>query len=138
MTTVVDARELIYDRFVTNWGSTTDFWFGNEEADPSPGTAWLRVSVTHTDSQQQTIGAAPFRKFQRNGIITFQIFTPITGSNAEDIRTADGYVDTLRATWESVDFSDIWTRDAVHNEIGPDGDFYQTNLEVGFLYFQER
>jgi hypothetical protein len=96
MTTLREAREAIYKRFVDEWVSSgttplTPYTFDNEVFDPPKGTdgrgtPWARCSVRNLDAGQQTLGRAGHRKFYRIGLARVEIFVP-PGSGRWDTDT---------------------------------------------------
>ena len=137
MTTEVEAREAIYDRMIASWDTTLAvFTLAPKSFNPPAEANWVRLSVTHNDSQQRSL-AGPLtgsRKFVRIGEITMQVFTPIDdGMLPNDVVVRAG-----RTLFEGVRFDGIRTFDAVPNEIGPEGDYFQTNLDIAFDYEEQK
>lgn len=130
MTSTVDAREAIYQRFVTAWGATTDYTFDSEQYTPPPGVPWVRLTVRHLSSAQETLGDIGNRKFERGGSILLQIFTPLNAGT----RAGDTLIDTARNIFEGVRFSGIRCNNAVAREIGASDGYYMSIIETSFLY----
>lgn len=131
MTTTVDAREAIYQRFVDNTAlATTNYTFDSEQYTPPAGETWVRLMVRHTDSEQHSLGGTNQRKFRRFGLIFVQVFSPLDAGT----RANDTVVQATRDIFEGVDASGIKYYNAIPREIGPDGAWFQTNLEITFDY----
>lgn len=130
MTGIVDAREAIYQEFLTAWGATSPFTFENEAYTPTAGVSWVRLSVRHNTSLQDSIGGVGNRKFERSGRVFIQIFTPLD----RGLRPADALTATARAIFEGVRVSGIVFYSPVIREIGPDGAWLQVNVECPFDY----
>lgn len=136
MTTMAQAREAIYQRFVNEWGSTLVYTFDNEDFNPPDNASWARVAVRHLASTQETLGASGNRKFARRGSVFVQIFT------LQDTGTAN--VDTLatkvREMFEGRDIAGTNIRfyDVIVQETGPSGKWYQTTVEAQFEYDETR
>lgn len=128
MTTLNEAKEAITDRFVTLWGSTSPFTFDNEAFTKPP--TWVRLVVRHTGSNQETLGRVLNRKYNRQGSIFIQVFTPID----QGTQQADNLAQTARDIFEGVSFNGIYANDAIIREVGPEGDWYQINVEILFFY----
>jgi hypothetical protein len=105
MTTLREAREAIYKRFVDEWVSgaeaLTPYTFDNETFDPPKGAdgrgaPWARCSVRNLDAGQQTLGRAGARKFYRIGLARVEIFVP-PGSGRWD---TDAYMMAAQALFE--------------------------------------
>jgi len=103
-----------------------------KSAVPSGQTPWARVVLRHTDSDQASLsGANGTQRWERTGLLTVQIFTPPGKGLAEstDLPTI------IQNAYEGqTTASGAWFRDVAVNEVGPDGDFYQTNVVAIFEY----
>lgn len=131
MTTMLAARETIYQTFVTAWSTTTQYTFGNEKFSPPAEAAWVRLNVQHLVGSQETLGGTGNRRFSRSGLVTIQLFVP----QDTGMETADGYIATLRAMYEGKTISGpIWFTDANVQEIGPTDGWHQTNIDIEFSY----
>lgn len=105
MTTIREAREAIYKRFVEEWVSGSDpltpYALDNERFDPPAGAdgrgaPWARCSVRNIDSGQHTLGRPGNRKFQRIALARVEIFVP-PGSGRWD---TDTYLMTAMSLFE--------------------------------------
>lgn len=85
MTTIREAREAIYRRFVEEWVSgseeLTPYTLDNERFDPPKGddgrgAPWARCAVRNIDSVQHTLGRPGTRKFLRVALARVEIFVP--------------------------------------------------------------
>lgn len=130
MTTLNEARQAVYDRFVTNWGTRTTFTFENEEFDEPATGDWVRVSVKQTASGQETLGPKTQRKYIRNASVMVQVFTPTNIGKT----TADGHATTAAGIFEGESFSGLNCNDALIREGGQDGKWDITLVEVAFFY----
>lgn len=131
MTSQTDARERIYQAFVTGWGNRTPITLENERYSPALDTAWVRLTVRHQIGVQESLGSVGNRRFLRAGIIFLQIFTPLEAG----MRAADGHVDFARGVLEGVTLTTgIRLYGASSQEIGAEDGWYQVNLEVSFEY----
>jgi uncharacterized protein DUF4128 len=134
-TTLVDAREAMYQRFSTQWGSTTPVAFDNEKFEPPVGTSWVRVSVRHQTAGQETLQVAGNRQFLRGGEAVVQVFA----AQDRGTRAADLLAQQARAIFEGVALNSNGIRftDVLVREIGESEGWYQVNVEATFQY-QER
>lgn len=101
MTTLREAREAIYKRFIDEWGSLTPYTFDNEEFDPpggldGRGVPWARCSVREITSEQQTLGPAGNRKFLRTALAKVDVFVPPASGRWD----SDEYTMAARALFE--------------------------------------
>ena len=129
------AVDDILDVFKTAWDTTT--WkalypnvggsLPDDETDP-----WARVTLQHTDGGQASLtGGLGTTRWGRTGILTVQIFVP-TGEGLSEARSlakivTDGFEGTSTT-------NGVWFRNARINEVGPDGDWFQTNVLIDFIY----
>lgn len=105
---------------------------GKTSVPPTGQNPWCRVILRHTNSAQASLsGDAGTRRFQRNGILTIQVFEPI----GKGLSGSTDLPKIVQDAYEGVETtSGIWFRDVTLKEIGRDGDFYQTNVVAIFEY----
>lgn len=135
MPTQAEARESVYDLFRTTWGSRTPYTLENElfHGD-SQSTAWVRVSVRFIDPTNATLGPIGQRKYRRSGIAFFQIFTLLDKGMA----AADGHAVVVRNGFEGVTYESVNFFDATARDLGPDGKWNMTTVEVNFNFEEVR
>lgn len=132
MATLQAAREAMYQQFVTAWGATTPYTFDNEIFDPPEGVSWIRLSVRHTRSNQETLGGLGARKFRRGGACIVQVFAP----QGQGVRAADILAQQARAIFEGITLvtGSLWFTDVIVQEVGESEGWYQINVEALFDY----
>lgn len=129
MTTINEAREAIYSRFVTMWGTNSPYTFDNE-AYNAPASKWVRLSVRQIDAEQHTLGAIGNRKFLRQAAVWLQIFVPLNSG----LKDADTLAQAFRTIFEGARFSDLSFREVVTNEATPDNQWYRVVAKAFFDY----
>lgn len=136
MTDIVAAKEAIYKAFADAWGVTTKLTFDNEAFTPPANAAWVRLAVRHTASLQESLGRPGNRRFMRLGSVFVQVFTPID----KGVREADQLTKQAREIFEgkTLTGTSISFRNVTIREIGPDGKWYQANVEAEFGYDEIR
>lgn len=139
MVNLVDARETMYQRFETAWGATSAKTFDGEDFTPPINTAWVRFTVRHDGSTLECIGgtgAGGFNTYQRTGRCIIQVFSPLN----KGTREADTLAQAARAIFEGTTLSSnaIRFNNVVVREIGPDGAWYQINVEAAFQYNERK
>lgn len=136
MTTQTEAREAIYQAFIDGWGAASLYTFDNEDYTPPSDLPWVRLSVRHTNSAQETLGAVGNRNYLRSGNIIVQIFGP----QDTGVFETDTLVETVRAIFEGVTLPGTTVRcyDCIVNETGPSGKWYQTIVRATFDYEETR
>lgn len=142
MVSQLQARRDIYQRFLTLWPPALGvvFTFDNEVFVPPDSDPWIRFSVRHDGSALEAIGGTTggggFNKYQRTGRAVLQVFTALNKGAAE----ADTIVDEIRDIFEGVALGGNTIRftNVVAREIGPDGQWYQVNVEAAFQYDDRR
>lgn len=136
MTTIAQAREAIYQEWSDNWTSTSVWTLENERFDePDEGTDWARVTVRSLPGGQETLGKEGDRKYQRSGSVIIQLFT---SAGSGGLATSDAYSRSARDIYEGKSFDGLFFNNGQIREIGPDGKFYQTVVEVFFDYFETK
>ncbi len=105
---------------------------GKTDLPDSTQSTWARVILRHTTAGQGSLSSqAGTRIFDRKGILSIQIFTPPGKGLAE----ATDLPKIIQDAYEGIETANgAWFRDVVVNEVGPDGDFYQTNVIALFEY----
>jgi hypothetical protein len=127
------AREVIYAAFVSDWdvGPLSEYTFDNEIYTPPPDAPWVRVTVRHMISGQETLGGTGTRKFTRTGKVFIQIFT-LQDSGTQ---LADVFVEKAKSIFEGRVFpGPLWFKDANVMENGADGAWYGITVSIDFQY----
>lgn len=140
MVTLVDARETIYQHFITGWGATSPITLDNEAYDPPAGSEWVRVSVRHQGSSLEAkggMGSGGLNRYSRSGVCFIQVFTPLN----QGTREADTLAQSARDIFEGTTLASnaIRFNDVIIREIGPDdGGWYQVLVECEFEYDERK
>lgn len=108
-----------------------------EDVEPLPNdgvTSQLRVYIRHGEGEQATLGSVGNRRFDRQGVVIVQVYTP-TG----DGFTLDDTLATLaRNCFEGVTSGGVWFRRVKAQEVGKTGKYFQTNVTASFEYSERR
>lgn len=104
--------------------------------DPGPPDSddpWARVQIRHlTGTQASLAGADAKRRFERAGIITIQVFWPLSQAALSNARSL---ADVAREAFEGkATVSHVWFRNVRVQEVGADGSWYQVNILADFEY----
>lgn len=72
-----EAKQAIYNFFVTEWAGETPVTIENEDFDPAVegGTEWVRLSMRDRQANQRTLGRVGNRRFERPATLFVQVFT---------------------------------------------------------------
>ena len=135
--TLTEATERIYQTFKTDWGVTSPLVFDNEKSvAPKPTDDWVRLSVRHNTSNQESLGGVGFRKFERGGSVFVQCFTPLDKGRAG----ADALAEAARNIFEGKTLSpeSIRFTNTIVQEIGEDDGWYVVNVESLFTYTETK
>ena len=109
--------------------ASTPLTYDNLNFDPPQGP-WARLTVKHIRADRATLGSVACR-FRREGQTFVQVFIPIGGGT----QTADILAESLVEAFENAAAIDnIWFRNVRMREVGPDGTFYQVNVELDFTF----
>lgn len=126
-----EARENIYSSFVEQWNNFTDFTLDNEDFDPGED-AWVRITVRSRDGQQGSLGTEGNRRFDRAGVVFVQIFTPLNKGTAEMGSITEKVLEIFEG--KRIADTTICFHTARPKELGPEGVWYNSTVEVGFTY----
>lgn len=97
--------------------------------------SWCRITVIHATGQQISLRGPSGQRFQRNGTVFIQIFTPFgIGTTLVDILANIA----SKAFEGKATPNGVWFRNTRVNEIGQDGDWFQTNVLTDFEYDEIR
>lgn len=138
MTTLSEAKQILYNAFVVGWTTTTPFQFDNENgtnlngSDPADGEApWLRIVARNETFEQHTLGPEGGRKFIRNGRLLIQIFVL---ANEQGSSAADTLSEQLTDIFEGKRFGGVTINTWLIREVGNDGKWYQVIADSTFEY----
>lgn len=133
MTTLNEARQVVYNRFITEWGVTTPFVLDNEQFDAEQiNSAWVRLSIKNKIAGQETLGVIKRRRFKRDALLFVQVFTPVNIGLSE----GDILCEKVRCIFEGINISDVWFSASTIRENGTDGAWFQMLVETEFSYEQ--
>lgn len=132
MVSTADAVAAIYDKFVTAWGVTTPIAADSQHFNPPSNDEFVRLAVRHTVSNQESLGGVGTRKYDRQGFVIVQIFTPLNVG----VKTALTLADQAREIFEGTRITGIDMRfnDCQIQELGPLDGWYQVNVQTEFAY----
>lgn len=132
--TFEQARDEIMTVFKTAWDTTTypAVYEDTKAARPSSQTPFARPILRHvTGSQASLTGGLGTSRFQREGILTVQIYTPQGSGLTSGYSLVKIVADAFEGTATP---GGVWFRDVRLNEIGADGDFFVINVLIDFEY----
>lgn len=131
MTTRDEAREAIYEAFRVGWSDETNYWFDNEIAEPEDLEEWVRLTIRHSISSQETLGKEANRKFDRAGRVLVQVFVALDkGTNRSDELSTK-----VRDIFEGKTISGIRFTAVTIREIGEDNQkWFNVIVEAPFNY----
>lgn len=145
--TFTTARDAIQGLFWAAWqllapaqngGALPEVQWQGVEEEPADATApFARVTIRHGTSRQSTFGHTGARRFVRPGIVTVQVFSPI--SRGGGLTLAQNLAIIARDAFEGVGTADgIWFRNVRIQEIGLSGAWFQMNVTAEFEYDEMR
>lgn len=146
MTSTPTARDEIQALFLTAWNAAAAaanggtlpkvYWQWVEVKDsdkPKGSEAWARVTVLHNEGGQATFGTPGNRVFEREGIVTVQVFTPQKLDQGGTRLEALGII--ARNAFEGkATAGDVWFRNVRLQEASPDEPWWQLNVLAEFSY----
>lgn len=128
------ANGEILTLFKTAWDTTGHIALYENIAGDPPSTPipWARISLRHRTGGQTAIsGADGKRRYDREGVVTVQIFIPNGKGLSQGYSLGKIVVDAFEGKATP---SQIWFRDVINKEIGPDGEWFQFNVTAEFMY----
>lgn len=132
--TIPQATEIIHDRWLAQWGSTTPTKFAGELTKLPEGTTDFAIlGVLHEPRQndgQATLGAIGVRRFDRQGRIEIMLWSLASKGRAG----LDGLAHTARGIFEARRFSGVQCFDGTFHELGVDGKWLTGRIDVLFEY----
>lgn len=137
MTQLAAANEAMMQLFVDVWTpSGIAYTLDNETYDPPDNAAWARFSIRTNASTQDTLGAVGNRKYERSGSCFVQIFVLSNTGTEQSRELAQRIIDGFegaRIAGTTIRFNDV-----IPSEVGPDGKWFQTNVEINFVFDETR
>ncbi len=130
MTTLNEAREAVYSRFVTQWGTTTPIVFDDEDFDEPADSPWVRLAVRNMVRGQETLGQVGNRRFRSTARVFVQVYTRTNVG----VKQGDVLATQARDIFEATSFEGLDFNDGVVRETGPDGKWYQHVVDIAFDY----
>lgn len=106
-------------------------WEGVQRDRDQDDSAFVRFIIRHVGSEQKTMGPVGSRKFERTGFAVAQIFNPIGKGLSDSYISATNVNDAYEGKTSP---NGVWFRNVRINEIGKEGDFFQTNVVIEFTY----
>lgn len=142
------ARDEMSGLFQTDWSAKTPAlnggkairveWQGVDKKTPPPGDQpYARFFIKHSPSTQATFGKVGERRYTRTGLITVQVFAPLSKGGGLSLAEKLGIIARDAFEGRGTD-SGIWFRNARIQEIGPSESWYQFNVVVEFQYDEQR
>lgn len=134
MANIDDARTELIKTFISNW-STTDIAHDNESYDPpSTTTEYVRISIRHLPSAQDTLGPENGRRYLRRGLIIIQVFVQAD----TNMQRTSVLCQQILDIFEGKHFTYCWTKNSNIREGLTDGRWFQTSVEIEFNYEQTK
>ena len=142
------AFDEILDIFNTAWTTNTPAlnggdvvrveWPGLDAGETrDPDKPYATIKVTHVPSRQVTFGPTGSRRFERSGLVTIQVFYPL--SRGDGLNTLQLLCEVARDAFEGVGTNDgLWFRNCRIQDIGSGDTWYQYNVVSEFEYDQIR
>lgn len=144
MATMTQARDDVFTMLTDAWAANASFgsppyvpeirYTGTVEgALPAASICWARLSLVHATGSQTSFGAIGNRRFERRGILMFQLFTPV--QSGQGLSSSESLATIARNAWEGLSSPNgVWFRNIRVQDIGIDGPWWNTNVLGSFLY----
>ena len=123
-----------------------DAWLADSRADenlvyddldgsvPETMLSWARVDIKHADGGQDSLsGGLGKQRYTRSGVLTVQLFDP----SGEGLSSSDNSAKIIMDAFDGKSSANgVWFKNVRLNEIGADGDFFNSNIIVDFEYYE--
>lgn len=132
--TFSQARNEIFALLKAAWDTTGFSMQYPDKAftQPNGRTPWARVTLRHNSGGQATLSNVDGKsRFKREGVITVQIFTPSGEGLSRSYDLAKIVADAFEGVYTA---KGVWFRNTRLVESGPDGDWFQLNVNTDFIY----
>ena len=130
--TFQQARDQICAVFKAAWDPRPVVWDDVPSEKPTGVPVWARFTIKHALGQQASLAnASGVSRYRRQGLIIAQIFTPCGEGLSQAYTSAKVVTDAFEGTTTA---GGVWFRNVGPREVGPDGDWYQTNVLIEFEY----
>lgn len=133
---IQDAVDAIQTIFKAIW-DTTGFQVSYTDVPAKPPItqeSWARVIVNHISGGQASLaGDIGTRRFNRNGFVQIEIFSPIGDGRTKNYELGQKVLNAYEDAR-----NEVWFRNAHLREVGSSGGFEQTNIIVRFQYDEVR
>ncbi len=107
------------------------FWESVRDDRNTTEVPWASTNIRHALSSQATLGGVGNRIFERNGVIIIMVFTPIGLGLSSSYTLAKILADAFEGQSSP---GGVWFQNVRINEIGREGQFFQSNMLVDFTY----
>lgn len=139
--TPIEARDEMLALFKTIWDEGSDevdtselsiHWPDLPFDVPDENEAWLRVTLRTATGEQATLsGSEGLKRFNRQGVIIVQVFTPV----GDGMKLSYKLVKIVMGAFEGkATPNGVWFRNVRFNEVGIDGGWNQVNVLTDFNY----
>ena len=128
MTTESQAKEIVYQEFISLWAGETEVTLENESF--TPANKYVRITIRQLGSNQRTLGRTGNRKFRRDALVLIQVFTPADTGTGESDRLSKLAANIFEGKrLNGLSFGSVSSRG-----VGPSGSWYQALVEAPFDY----
>ena len=129
-----EARDDIFAVIKTAWDTTGNviFWPDKAGKAPSAPASWARVALQHGNPGSQSLtGGNGTIKFERQGVLVIQVFSPAGQGLSEGYDLCKVLTDALEGKATS---NGVWFKRVRIVEAGNEGDYSQLNVIAEFNY----
>lgn len=132
--TANEANDIILGAVNDCLKDTMPILYENKAGDIPQGEAWCRPTVRHSGSRQATLcDESSLTRYDVWGVLIVQLFFPL-GKGLETAYTVSEQLTQLLRKYKS----EVWFRNTVWEEVGPDDGYYLFKINSQFEYTQLR
>lgn len=126
-----DAQKQVEQLFAAGWGSTTKIAYDNLQFNPDEvnDDSWVRLNVIDGTAEQVGLGAEA-NLYRHPGVVIVQVFV----KEGQGIRVAKQLADQVAAIFRGTTSGGVLYRTPSVERIGPNGGWFQVNVNIPFQW----
>lgn len=134
--TITAARDqmnkLVRDAWIAAGRSDANIRYDDASSlNPANTQSWIRITVRHQTGSQANLAGDGKRRWERNGTLFVQLFTPVGDGNKDSDTCIKIILDAIEGKTTS---GGVWFRRVRVNEIGKRENQYNVNVLADFTY----
>ncbi|PHS61183.1 MAG: hypothetical protein COB09_18520 [Thalassobium sp.] len=132
MTTLNEARQVVYNTFVDDWGDETPYDLEDDDfTEPESGN-WVRLTIKGLPGGQESLNSKGKRRYIRRQLLVVEVYgQPRTGEYNEDV-----YAERIRDLFEGETIGGVVFNDGDIMPEGTKNNWRRVSVTVQFQYYE--